>query len=91
MEKILRLANDYIREMDWKDMSLLKLCLLSLGIALGTLVAPKNKKTVFFIALVVFLASYIPCMIKLVQFYLENNEDEFDEEEMMLFADYIPE
>ena len=91
MEKILRLANDYIREMDWKDITLVKFCLLSLGIALGTLVAPKNKKTVFFIALVVFLASYIPCMIKLVQFYLENNEDEFDEEEMMLFADYIPE
>lgn len=91
MDKLLKLANDYIKTMDWKDITLVKLCVFFAGVAIGTLVAPKNKKTVFFLALAVFIASYIPCMVKLVQFYLENNEDEFDEEEMMLFADYIPE
>lgn len=91
MDKLLKLANDYIKTLDWKDITLVKLCVFFAGVAIGTLVAPKNKKTVFFLALAMFIASYIPCMVKLVQFYLENNEDEFDEEEMMLFADYIPE
>jgi hypothetical protein len=91
MNKLLEMANDYIMEMDWKDISLVKICVFFAGLALGTLVAPKNKKTVFFLALAIFIASYIPCMVKLVKFYLENNEDEFDEDEMKLFADYIPE
>ncbi|MBE6988424.1 MAG: permease of phosphate ABC transporter [Clostridia bacterium] len=91
MEKLLKMANDYIKTMDWKDITLVKLCVFFAGVALGSLVSPRNKKTVFFMALVIFVASYIPCMVKLVQFYLENNEDEFDEDEMMLFADYIPE
>ena len=35
MKRLIRCANQYIWESDWKLISLLKFCLLSLGICIG--------------------------------------------------------
>ena len=92
MKKLFDAANGYIKTCDWKDMALIKFCLFSIGLMLGSFVSPKNKKTVFFLALAVFVATYIPSMTKFARFLIDKADaDAITEEEMMLFADYIPE
>ena len=46
MKKLIRCANQYIWESDWKTIGLLKFCLLSLGICVGMAVPEEKKKTV---------------------------------------------
>ncbi len=44
MKKLIRCANQYIWESDWKTIGLLKFCLLSLGICVGMAVPEEKKK-----------------------------------------------
>lgn len=46
--------------MDAKDITLLKFCLLALGILIGIGVPKKFRKAVIAIALLVFVMTYIP-------------------------------
>ena len=64
MKNLFELGNQYAKESSWKDFALLKLCLCAMGIIIGTKVAPKYKKTVTYISATVFIATYIPLMIK---------------------------
>ena len=66
MKKLIRCANQYIWESDWKLISLLKFCLLSLGICIGLHVPSQRKKTVLCIAAATFIVSYIPLMAKFI-------------------------
>ena len=76
MKRLIRCANQYIWESDWKLISLLKFCLLSLGICIG-LYVPSQKKTdtdakgqkasVSNIAAAAFIVSYIPLMAKFLR------------------------
>ena len=68
MKRLIRCANQYIWESDWKLISLLKFCLLSLGICIGLYVPSQKKKTVFYIAAAAFIVSYIPLMAKSVSY-----------------------
>ncbi len=52
-------------------MTLLKFCLFSIGILVGTSIPSKKKKPVNIIAVIVFLATYIPLMSKFVPILLE--------------------
>ena len=64
MKKLLSAADAYIAKMNWKDMALVKLCLCAVGILLG-LAAPKRaRKWVALGAGLVFLATYVPLMLK---------------------------
>ena len=67
MNKLILCANQYIREADWKLISLLKLCLLSLGICIGLRIPSRNKKTIFKLAAFAFMASYIPLMSRFIR------------------------
>ena len=44
MKKLIRCANQYIWESDWKTIGLLKFCLLSLGICVG-MAGPEERKS----------------------------------------------
>lgn len=44
MRYLFDLADQYIRECDWKDLALLKLCLCAMGILLGAGRAPARWK-----------------------------------------------
>lgn len=66
MKRLIRCANQYIWESDWKLISLLKFCLLSLGICIGLYVPSQKKKPVFYIA-AAFIVSYIPLMAKFLR------------------------
>lgn len=74
MEKLLKAANRYIETSDWKTVSVLKFCLISLGLLAGTRIAEKFKKRVFWGALSVFVVTYIPLMVKLLRILTEKEE-----------------
>lgn len=64
MRNLLELGNLYAKESSWKDFALVKLCLCAMGIIIGTKITPKYKKTVIGISAVVFVATYIPLMVR---------------------------
>lgn len=67
MKRIFSSADEFIRHSDWRDIAVLKFCLLSLGLLAGMQIAERCKKGVRIIASVVFVFTYIPLMVK----YLE--------------------
>lgn len=75
MKKLIRCANQYIWESDWKTIGLLKFCLLSLGICIGMTVPEQKKKTVLRAVSLSFILTYIPLMAKFVQVILSDEED----------------
>ena len=64
MKKLFDAANRYIETSDWKIFAVLKFCLISLGMMIGTAIDRKDRKPVFFGALGVFAATYVPLMVK---------------------------
>ena len=57
MKYFFDLGNQYVKESDWKDLTLIKFCLCAMGVILGVNVAPKHKKTVTIVAALVFVAT----------------------------------
>lgn len=66
MKKLFTVADEYISNCTWKDISLLKLCLLALGLLIGCAVPQKHKKAVTCGAFLVFFTTYIPQMVKFI-------------------------
>ena len=64
MKKLFDAANRYIETSDWKTIAVLKFCLISLGMIIGMAIDKKDRRPVFFGALGVFTAAYIPLMAK---------------------------
>lgn len=64
MKKLLFYGDLYAKNSTWKDFALVKFCLFSLGLAVGCAVPEKKKKLAVWVALSVFLATYIPLMAK---------------------------
>ena len=71
MEKLFDAANRYIETSDWKIIAVLKFCLISLGMRIGMFIAPKHRKPVLLGALAVFIATYIPLMVKFFRVFTE--------------------
>lgn len=67
MKKLFDYANRYVRESDWKMIALLKFCLCAMGILIGLSVPEERKKEVRCGAVLVFVCTYIPLMMKFVQ------------------------
>ncbi len=64
MKRLFASADEFVRQSDWKDLAVLKFCLLSLGVLAGMGIAEKCKKGVRIAASVVFTLTYIPLMVK---------------------------
>jgi len=75
MSKLFDAADRYIKTSDWKIIAVLKFCLLSLGLILGTLVKKEHKKPVLIVSLAVFAATYIPLMIRFFRVLTEKEEN----------------
>lgn len=75
---IFKTANNYLKECDWKDMALLKFCLIGLGMTTGGILAKKHCKETICFGTGMFVATYIPVMAKFGKFLLEDikKEDE---------------
>ena len=78
MKKLLSAADAYIAKMNWKDLALVKLCLCAAGVMLG-LAAPKRvRKWAALGAVVVFVATYLPIMLKFLPHLIAWGREETD-------------
>lgn len=75
MKKLFEIGNQYAKESDWRDFALLKLCLCAMGIVIGTQVTPKYKKPVIFASIGVFIATYIPLMMKVYKIVMRDDTE----------------
>ena len=64
MKTLFASADEYLQNSDWKDIAVLKLCLLSLGLLAGMQLPEERRKTARVAAVVLFAATYIPLMTK---------------------------
>lgn len=64
MRKLLNYANEFLQKSTWEDFVLIKLCLWAMGIMWGMAIPKKSRKPVAFIVVLVFIATYIPLMLK---------------------------
>ena len=67
MKKIFECANQYVKDSDWKDLALLKFCLCAMGIMIGLLIPKEKRKYPFLVSGIIFVATYIPLMVKFVK------------------------
>ncbi|MDD3204383.1 MAG: permease of phosphate ABC transporter [Lachnospiraceae bacterium] len=74
MDKLISMANQYVKESDWKVIAAIKMCLLSLGVMFGMAVPKKNKNIVFTFCLPVFMITYVPLIMKLFKIAKENEK-----------------
>ena len=63
-KKLLQTSDCYLKTATWKDMALIKLCLISMGVLMGFGVNQERRKSVRRVALLTFVATYIPLMAK---------------------------
>jgi len=77
MKDLFRYADEYVKECDWKDMALIKTCLCSLGIIIGTLIPKQKKKPVLIVAIIIYIATYIPIMYKFVRSIMTSKDKIF--------------
>ncbi len=57
-------ADRYCAQSTWKDLSLIKFCLCAIGIIIGVLLPVSAKKIALWVALIVFVVTYILLMTK---------------------------
>lgn len=67
MQSLFDIGNRYLKRSDWKDLALIKFCLFSMGVIVGTQIPRKEKRTAACIASGVFAATYVPLMAKLLR------------------------
>ena len=75
MKRIFASADEFVRESGWKDLAVLKFCLLSLGLLAGMQIAERCKKGVRIAASVVFTLTYIPLMVKYLKILMGKGEE----------------
>ena len=75
MKYFFDLGNRYMQESDWKDLALIKFCLFAMGLLVGTQVTERYKKPVIGASLGVFIATYIPLMLKLFKIMSKKESD----------------
>ncbi|HHX61467.1 MAG TPA: hypothetical protein GX707_12280 [Epulopiscium sp.] len=78
MQKLLDYGNEFLQQSTWKDLALIKVCLLAMGIICGIEIPKKAHKPVAFIAILAFIMTYVPLMIKLFKIMDENASSEME-------------
>ena len=76
MKRLFRSAEIYLANSTWKDLALVKFCLFSLGLLAGLGVSAKKKHPAAILAVLVFLATYVPLMGKYLPILLYCREDD---------------
>lgn len=76
MKLLFTSADKYLQQCSWKDMALLKFCLISLGIFMGIHLPEKHKKAAGWTAFLIFAASCAPLMAKYFRILSEKDTAE---------------
>ncbi len=74
MKKLFTYADEYIKESDWQDLAMLKLCLGALGVLIGLSLPGEKKKTAGLFAAGIFTATYLPLMSKFYRIITRENK-----------------
>ena len=64
MKWLFKSADNYLKQSDWKDLALIKICLFAMGVFVGLQIPKKFKTSAAFAAFGTFLATYVPIMTK---------------------------
>ena len=75
MKQIFASADEFIRKGDWKDLEVLKFCLLSLGLLAGMQISEKYKNGVRIAASALFTLTYISLMVKYLNILFGKSEE----------------
>ena len=67
MKKLLAFGDRYAKQSTWKDFALVKLCLFSMGLVVGTLISEQYNRAVIVVAVCVFAVTYIPLIVKMIR------------------------
>lgn len=78
MKKLLSAADAYIARMNWKELALVKLCLCAAGVMLGLAAPKKLRKWAALGAVIVFVATYLPLMLKFLPHLINWGKEEYD-------------
>lgn len=70
MKRLFRSAELYLAGSTWKDLAAIKFCLFSLGLLAGLGISARKKRPAAILAVLVFLATYIPLMAKFLPILL---------------------
>lgn len=81
MKKVLDFATVYAKACDWKDLSLLKLCLCALGVMIGMKIPEKGKKPALIAALIIFWMTCVPLMVKMIDLIVKNCKAQEEDED----------
>lgn len=76
MDYMTKVAEAYLKDMDIYDISLLKICLLALGMMIGIALPIRDKRSWVLALVVVFLASYIPLMVDFIPYFFKDEVTE---------------
>ena len=74
-------ANAYCRKSSWKDLALIKFCLCAVGVLVGLCVPPEKRKKAALGALLVFLITSVPLMLRFFQVVKEEPAAEEEDED----------
>lgn len=74
MKRLFDYADRYLQESDWKTIALLKFCLFSMGLLVGTYIPQKKKECARIIASIIFVVTYVPLMAKFFKIIANKNE-----------------
>ncbi len=78
MKKLLAGADEYLNRSTWRDIAVLKFCLLSLGLMIGMEVPEEKKERIRSAAAFLFVVTYIPLMVRYLRILvpmLKQNKD----------------
>ena len=81
MKRLFDSADEFLRRSSWKDLAVLKICLLSLGFLFGTRVPRKRRLGARLLARLVFVLTCIPLMGKYIAVLVGMNSRERVEEQ----------
>ena len=72
MVNLLAYADEYVKQSSWKDFALVKICLCAMGVMIGIATPKKARKTLVIVAVIMFIATYIPLILKFLRIVREN-------------------
>ena len=67
MRKLLDYGDQFAKESTWKDFALVKMCLCAAGVMWGIATPKKAQKPVAFIAMLIFITTYVPLILRVLR------------------------
>lgn len=74
MKPLLDAADRYLERSSWRDIAVLKICLLALGLMIGMEIPERGRKGTRFAAAFLFVVTYIPLMTRFLSVLEESGK-----------------